>query len=737
MGATFSPIRSKLVYVFVLSILLASWAWGEEESEVAKTLSPIRAKLQSKALSYEEVAQMTAPLIQEYMDNSEALGQIYRLRADFARRGGTGQQELDELRVLLPLLPEDDLDARNKYEERFLYRARPADEPTFRTVYEGMKDRLENLAEYRPLLMRAHKHAGFFFSVWRRADDAMSAYKGMLETCDYASLAQVRMAYADLELFLRWRKQIAPPLQELYELADSIRPHLQSGLNRKYAALILRFMMEMEEELGKPGAMLKTADELIALDPDNVGTRLCKVKAYRAIGNYADAEALAREIILSAPDTSWAFEARIHLVESSLTQGNIDEALGRARIAFDVATTGEEVSRAIQLIARTMAARDGHLANANQFLLFQKCGRAGPDGEMGTQDDLPQFKDTIARVIDPAFRGQLIAEAEKEIDLLDATALQRRGMLYLHAGEPDEALETFQKQYLLVVSDVKLMPLIASFIAVVMRAASFQTFGATAFLEYQQYGPVGRDGQPGTQDDPAFRFPDRAPPPELLLDASEQEFHQELQGRWYAPAVFEKGFRYASALVLGGQYDEALSVTVGLYCAARDEETLTAASVGVAAALRARDKSFVNASRFLIYQQHGSRGPDDKLGTQDDLGNPLTGFQPALPATHLKWLASQANDLSQGGKYRHAAYAYLHMGDAGRALSALKRARGLCPFEADAINEMTRDILTAFKALNGHTFGADPVIAFMQYGPDGKDGRPGTADDLADPLAQF
>ncbi len=241
----------------------------------------------------------------------------------------------------------------------------------------------------------------------------------------------------------------------------------------------------------------------------------------------------------------------------------------------------------------------------------------------------------------------------------------------------------------------------------------------------------------GTEADLVVSLPANVLSPAELSARAAKEFHEELLKGWHTMRAFEKGRRYAAALSLSGRHQEALSVAWGLYCSARDNRHLDAACVAVAGALRARDLSLPNANRFLAFQKHGANGPDGKLGTEDDAANPLAEFRVKLPAAHEEWLKAQAHSLIENGKYRDAGYAWLHAGDARQALSAFNRVRSVCPFEAKAIDEMTRDIVAALKALHGHPLGAGPFLAFQQYGPSGKDGQPGTADDLEDSLAEF
>lgn len=484
MDATLFSIRNKLVYVFVLSVLLASWARAEEESKLAKTLAPIRAKLQSKGLSYEEVAQMTAPLLREYKDDNEALGQIYRLRVDFAQRSKAGAPErLAELRALVPLLPADDAKVRLRYEEMLSVTAKSNGQETYDVVYADKLKRLGILEEDRYLLMRAHFHAAcVYVEDWKRPADAIAAFNALVAACDFNSKRDVDVVWGMVQTFLNPWCSMNMSEHELRGLLESARPHLSDELAKRWEPGITPHLVRLQEKQGAFDALLQTAEDLIAGNPREARYQFYRIRAYRGLRDYSKADATAREIILAAPESPDAFNARTELVENSLVQRNLDEALGRARLAFDVASSQEEITQAIQLIIQTMSSRDRNSAGANRFLLYQRCGRAGTDGKMDTQDDLPSFKDTVPCSIDPAFEGQLVQAAEKEISILDAGPLRRRGMLYLHAGKPEKALEAFEMQYRLVVASAEMMQSAVNGIATATRAASFQTSAAKAFL---------------------------------------------------------------------------------------------------------------------------------------------------------------------------------------------------------------------------------------------------------------
>lgn len=723
-------------FLFVLALSLsARGAAADPDPELQNQLQAIR---QSNGVDYEHAAKLTDPLLQKYAQDKHALAQIYLLRADLAFGKAPWAARYAEAKALLPLLPEDATDDINLCEDRLLESVGHGtnDPALFAAAYDRRLKRGGTSEKDRYYVLRAHAHAfEAYMYVWIKPVDWVASCKAMLASCDFRMKDHTNLVYPRIESLLQLRERVKP--EEAYAIVQMVRPHLREESGKPWAPRILPHAAELEEQLGKPEAMLQTAEEMIALNPGDASCRLIKARAYRALKKIPEAEAAAKEVILQVPDTLHALNARVFLAETAAELGNSDEAFGRARFAFDVAPNQQEVARAIQTICQIMTTRDGHVTNANRFLLFQKYGQAGPDGKIGTEDDLPPFLNELKRAIDPGFSAKLTAEAEKQIDPLDAMALRRRGMFYIHAGKPEHALESFQREYSLVSASADAASNAVNDIAMALRAVSGRVFTAKNFLEYQQYGPAGADGKPGTADDLSFAFAAQTPIGEDMVKQEENAFHQELERNWSAQSTVEKGLRYASALSLAARPEEALSVAKGLYNAARDDQALNAACLGLASALRARDRNLVNANRFLSFQRFGPNGPDGIRGNDDDLSDPLAGFEMKLPQTHREWLLAKAEEFVKARQYQKASYPYLHLGDARQALSVLKRARGLCPFDSAAISELSRDVVTALKALNGHVFGSEVFTDYMQYGPTGKDGKQGTPDDLVDPLVGF
>jgi len=593
---------------------------------------------------------------------------------------------------------------------------------------------------------------------WGNLDRGLDEVERLLKASEFEDGQDSNLVFGNVGSLMRSyagrmdEKQAA----RFYTLADGIRQHLEKKDNQRHASRYLPYLFDLEKQLGQTEAMLKTAEELIAAHPDNLDYRFYRAEALRAAKDYAKADTAVREVILLAPASAQASRAHRILVEHALEQGNPEAALGRARLAFDTAADDKALGEAVQLMAQAMTARDSHLANANAFVLYQKHGEAGPDGKTGTEDDLPPFRQEITRELEPGFKTRLLEEAAKDVDPLNPGNLHRRGMLYLHAGEPEKALEAFRAEYLLVTNDTKAMERAADGLAAALRASTGRVFGASAFLDFQKYGKIGPDGKAGTADDIAVPFQvatansnmtgGDVPPEEAtakaaaataLVNEAREAFQRELLKDWCGNETLAAGMRYASALVMAGREDEALGVAYSLFGAARDDRCLSGAAVAVASALRAKDMNLLRANQFLNYQKHGPAGEDGKKDTKDDLTNPLAGYQPVLPQDHAQWITAKAEALTKGNAWRDAGYAWLYACQPDKSLAALKRARSLCPFEERAINELTRDIVTALKAKHGDTFGAESFLAFQRFGPHGEDGKPGTKDDLNDPLGAF
>jgi len=191
-----------------------------------------------------------------------------------------------------------------------------------------------------------------------------------------------------------------------------------------------------------------------------------------------------------------------------------------------------------------------------------------------------------------------------------------------------------------------------------------------------------------------------------------------------------------------GRHHRALAAAWAAYAVAGSQSTsarsFAAGVLLVAHALRARDGHLASGNAFRDYQTHGPAGPDHKPGTPDDIANPLAGLapkpQPTLDPLYEAALKAQPPTL-EGARTR--GYICLLWCKPAKALAHFKRAFAICPLDSTAMTRAAQDIAIGLKALHATPVGMDAFAHFQRYGTHGPDRRPGTADDLKDPLAAY
>jgi hypothetical protein len=151
--------------------------------------------------------------------------------------------------------------------------------------------------------------------------------------------------------------------------------------------------------------------------------------------------------------------------------------------------------------------------------------------------------------------------------------------------------------------------------------------------------------------------------------------------------------------------------------------------------LKRLDGSVARANQVLELVRWGTAGPDGKAGTADDIADPFAGVSLAEPAREQAFqaaLKAQADDW-RGHLARGTLYRYL--GKPREALPELRTAFGLAPMEEEPIRAVAQSTMRVLTQLSGTPAAAEQYADFQRYGAAGPDGRAGTADDLADPVA--
>jgi hypothetical protein len=129
---------------------------------------------------------------------------------------------------------------------------------------------------------------------------------------------------------------------------------------------------------------------------------------------------------------------------------------------------------------------------------------------------------------------------------------------------------------------------------------------------------------------------------------------------------------------------------------------------------------------------HGSNGPDKAAGTADDIADPKPGIQPAVYPKRAA--AAAAVPLTSGVLARRRATLLAWAGKPAEvaALARWWMGQGRSAAEYGTITET---LARCAVAMSGDASVRGRTLRFFAYGPAGEDGKAGTADDIADPLA--
>lgn len=568
---------------------------------------------------------------------------------------------------------------------------------------------------------------------WKKAPEALAAFTRLANEFPEDGDAGWKL-YEKASWFLKDHRDRGP-LQNILAVIDPHRERIIAAIDRERNEGRRRQRLgELLERYAKALLKADRGDDALSLAerfevsaPEDPSAPLLKARCLLATGNTGDAVQSARKTILLSPASSTAFTAQSFIADAMLESGDTEAALSEARILFDVAVSEKELGAAIQTIGKVLSARDGHLANANAFVLFQE---SGADAEGAHPVAVP-------RRVDPAFAEQAIKTANAIETGVSPSAHRRKAILQMYAGKPDDALATLTRAYRLLDTDGKSVEATVRCMAAACRAKAGEALAAEPLLSYQEFGPAGPDGAPGNQDDLASPYPEISPLGADSVKIAEAKALEIIRNAPASDAAVNGLIEYGSVLSLAGQSDEALSVARAAYSIANDEKTLNRAVMAVASALRAQRGHIAVANEYIECQRYGTAGKDEQPGTPDDLQDPLAGIPLQLPESFSAALKEAATEKEASGDLREAGYLRLMLGDAKGAVTVFKKCRAGMDFNDKAVARHMADVLAALKALNGHTFGGNAYIEFQRFGPAGRDGVAGTDDDLADPLAGY
>jgi tetratricopeptide (TPR) repeat protein len=244
------------------------------------------------------------------------------------------------------------------------------------------------------------------------------------------------------------------------------------------------------------------------------------------------------------------------------------------------------------------------------------------------------------------------------------------------------------------------------------------------FLEFQRLGGNGPDGKPHTADDLQDPLADiKLPVP------AEYAVLDKIVTALAPTQCRQRGYAH----MLKGEMKFALSEMRGAY--AVEPKFLTDAAYAVATALKAVDGHTMRAVAYLKFQRYGPAGEDGRPRTGDDLTDPLDTVPIELPAKRVRELDQAI--VACGDDYagqRAKSMLLMVSGRSQEGLNAMRRAYRARPIHTTGISNAIMDVAMAIRALDGNVIRSNQYINFRKYGPEGKDGKAGTGDDLKNPL---
>lgn len=191
------------------------------------------------------------------------------------------------------------------------------------------------------------------------------------------------------------------------------------------------------------------------------------------------------------------------------------------------------------------------------------------------------------------------------------------------------------------------------------------------------------------------------------------------------------------AVAQSGKFDAALFEVRLLFETCPVDKTYDS-MLRVASILKSADENVARANAFLAYTKYGLPGKDGKIGTDDDLHNPLMRLQPADAEIRNDAFSKAVKELGndwKGHLDRSLIYRYwLRYNDALVELQAAFRLAPVAERPLQTIMDATSQVLVQ---ITGDPGIAGEYSAYQKFGVPGKDGKEGTDDDLADPVRKY
>jgi len=288
--------------------------------------------------------------------------------------------------------------------------------------------------------------------------------------------------------------------QAAAELASPKR-EVTPSIRREAFSILVRLGVE-SGDLVEAQKWLRSADDQFSKDPIARATlHLDYANDLAAKERWSEATAPCLTVVASFPQaTKSCFQAQRLMVRCLLEQRRHDEALAAAKVLYGASPNAEkEITEAVNLVMQGLKAKYRSIALANRFVAFQAHGPAGEDGRPGTEDDL------INPLADVQWAppADINALFKKTLEGLpeDFAGRRWRAYLYLYWGKPKLALKEFAWRFDHAPLQERAISEAIDDVVVGLKAHQGHSLIGERFMDYQKYGPEGKDGVAGSPDD--------------------------------------------------------------------------------------------------------------------------------------------------------------------------------------------------------------------------------------------
>ena len=217
----------------------------------------------------------------------------------------------------------------------------------------------------------------------------------------------------------------------------------------------------------------------------------------------AACQALRSAILQTCHNEQVSDNLHILFIEALLQQQRLDEALFEAKVLTETCNA-DIVEHACELLSKAVGASDGDISRVGRFLEYQTFLKAGPDGQLGSNDDLA---DPFADIKHPPNeeRERLFSQRLESLPS-DWTGRLTRARVYRKWGKPLAALRELHVAFELCPLQRNALEQVVDRIVDVLAQVSGDPSIGQQFINYLSAGPEEGHKSDQNHTNPLIRY---------------------------------------------------------------------------------------------------------------------------------------------------------------------------------------------------------------------------------------